>query len=66
MILQAPLESSNQLNKGIKTYIRCQCEDCRLERYDLKHSHWPIDSTSCAISLAVSLPQFSFEADRYK
>ena len=68
MILQVPLEFSNQLNKGIKICrpIRCQCEDCNLKDITLKHSHWPIDSISCTISLTVILSQFSLEADRYK
>ena len=66
MILQAPSEFSNQMNKGVKTYIRCWCEDCWLERYDLKHSHGPIDSISCTILLTVDLSQFSLEADGYK
>ena len=68
MILQVSLEFSNQLNKGVKTYrpIRRWCEDCRLKRYDLKHSQWPIDSMSFTISLTVNLSQFSLEADRYK
>ena len=36
-------EFSHQLNKLGKTY-QVMCEDCRLRRYDLKHSCLPINA----------------------